>query len=162
MRNHKYIPILTVIFLLLTACSTEPTAVPVPDTLEPTPELIEAGPTLTPETAKPAAGGGVFDIEETKTTLLVYSGNVRVSHDSGESWTNTYAGLPLETGDRIQVSEGGHALILFPDGSLIRLVGFTDFELVLNEFDIEAGTKGGIGMMMTRIINGAPAQQVWH
>jgi len=151
MKKSSYLFILSVIFLLLASCSSKPTAVLVPDTPEPTPELIEAAPTDDPDSVETVVEDAVFEIEETKTTLLVYGGEVRVSHDAGDSWIYTGTGLWLESGDRIQVSDGGIALILFPDGSLIRLEGFTDFELVLNEFDFEAGTKRVIG----RVLEGA-------
>ena len=151
MKKSSCLFILSVIILLLTACSSEPIAVPVPDTPEPTPELIEAAPTGDPDTEETVVENAVFEIEETKTTLLVYGEEVRVSHDASETWIYADTGLWLESGDRIQVSEGGIALILFPDGSLIRLEGFTDFELVLNKFDFEAGIKRVIG----RVLEGA-------
>jgi len=151
MKRSSHLFILSVIILLLASCTSKPTAVPVPDTPEPTPELIEAAPTENPDTEETEVENAFFEIEETKTTLLVYGGEVRVSHDAGDTWIYTDTGLWLESGDRIQVSEGGIALILFPDGSLIRLEGFTDFELVLNEFDFEAGTKRVIG----RVLEGA-------
>jgi len=151
MKKTSYLFILSVFIFLLVSCSSKPTAVPIPDTPEPTPELIEAAPTDDPDSEETEVEDIVFEIEETKTTLLVYSGEVRVSHDAGETWIYTDTGLWLESGDRIQVAENGIALILFPDGSLIRLEGFTDFELVLNEFDFEAGTK----RVIVRVLEGA-------
>ena len=145
MKRSKHVLILTVSILLISACSQKPTAVPVPDTPEPTPELLQAAPTLTPEIVESEGEDLLFDTEETKTTLLVYSGDARYSRDDGETWNLADTGLWLETGDRVQITEGGLALILFPDGSLIRLEGYTDFELVLCEFDFEAGTKRIIG-----------------
>ncbi len=86
-----------------------------------------------------------FLLEETKTTLLVYAGEARVSHTGGDSWLLADTGLWLEAGDRIQVAEGGIAVIIFPDSSLIRLEGFSDFELIVNEFDFAGGSKRVIG-----------------
>ena len=59
--------------LLLTSCSSKPTAVPIPDTPEPTPELIEPAPTTT-EVEEMEAEDSPYEIEETKTTLPVYPG----------------------------------------------------------------------------------------
>ncbi len=148
MKKPSHLLILSVTILLLAACSPKPTAVPIPDTAEPTPELIEAAPTITAETEESTADDAIFEIEETKTTLLVYSGDARISHDGGESWGLADTGLWLESGDRIQVTPGGVALILFPDGSLIRLEGFTDFELIQSEFDFENGIKRVIGRVL--------------
>lgn len=144
MKKINPILIAAVSVLLLTSCSSRPTAVPVPDTPEPTPELIEPAPT-TEENEETPAEEVVFEIEETKTTLLVYSGDARISRDGGETWGLADTGLWLESGDRLQITPGGIAVILFPDGSLIRLEGFSDFELVLIEFDFEGGTKHIIG-----------------
>ncbi len=89
-----------------------------------------------------------FEVEETKTTLLVYTGDARISHDGGETWGLADTGLWLESGDRLQITPGSVALILFPDGSLIRLEGFTDFELILCVFDFDRGTKRIIGRVL--------------
>ncbi|HDD62270.1 MAG TPA: hypothetical protein ENF22_07080 [Chloroflexi bacterium] len=148
MKKIFYLFMLSVILLLLAACSSKPTAVPVTETPEPTPELIEAAPTYTVESEESTPEDAVFEIEETKITLLVYYGDARISHDGGETWGLADTGLWLESGDRIQVTPGGIALILFPDGSLIRLEGFTDLDLVQSEFDFENGIKRVIGRVL--------------
>ena len=148
MKKSSNLLILSVFILLLAACSTKPTAVPVPDTPEPTPELIEAAPTITVEVEEFTAEDAVIEIEETKTTLLVYAGDARITHDGGETWGLADTGLWLESGDRIQITPGGVALILLPDGSLIRLEGFSDFELIQSEFDFENGIKRVIGRVL--------------
>ena len=66
MKKSSYLFTLSVIILLFAACSSKPTAVPVPDTPEPTPELIEAAPTDNPDTEETVVENAVFEIEQTK------------------------------------------------------------------------------------------------
>ena len=134
--------------LLLAACAA-PTPKPAPTLQEQStgedavPVVTELPPaTKMPAEQEPSPG---LVLAETKTTLLVYNGEARLSQDEGESWSYADTGLWLEAGDRLQITEDGIALIIFPDASLIRLEGFTDFELIRNEFDFEAGHKWVIG-----------------
>lgn len=140
--------------ILLGACSSPPEMTARPDQDPVEPSVME--PTQTPEPApEPSSEADpedlIFAIAEGKTTLLVYAGEVRLSQDDGQTWGLAETGLWLVSGDRLQVSPGGLALILFPDSSLIRLEGFTDFKLVQSEFDFEKGDKRMIG----RVLEGA-------
>ncbi len=158
--NRKRTSLLLTLLLtaaVLAACSS-PSATPAtatsPSETAEEASIEEPSATVTPEaddSGNTAPEDEFFATAEAKTTLLVYAGDVRVSHDDGESWNLADTGLWLESGDRLQISPGGLALILFPDSSLIRLEGFTDFELVQSEFDFEAGTKWVIG----RVLDGA-------
>ena len=107
MKRPSCLPAFILLVLLLAACAPEPTVVPVTDTPDPTPELIEPAPTHTPEVEEVKESEQVFEIAETKTTLLVYSGDARLSRDDGESWTLADTGLWLESGDRLQIGPGG-------------------------------------------------------
>jgi hypothetical protein len=155
-RHTKWFAILTALTLFASACSSSQadptTTVPAATTAAPAtteaPSTTAAEASTTTEAAvDPALTDVGFEPQEGEVALLRYLGDVRVSRDDGETWFYGDTGLWLEAGDRVQVSDAGIAIILFPDDTRIRLEGFADFQLIRAEFDFEAGTKQIVGRL---------------
>lgn len=128
---------------LLATPSAEPTAVAIEPTIA-LPTQASPADLPIPSTATPEAGES---IEADKNVLVLIEGTARLSRDHGNSWTATGTGQWLETGDELQLSEDGLALIFFFSGAVLRLEGPSDFELVLSESDAESGATQLIGRL---------------
>lgn len=154
-RHTKWFAILIALTLFASACSASTAD---PTTTTPVATTAAATTTQAPSTTTASESTTTaveeqledisFAIEEGTTTLLRLVGDARASRDDGETWFYAESGLWLETGDRIQVPEGGISLILLQDGSIIRLEGFADFKLVRAEFDLDTGARRIIGYLL--------------
>lgn len=117
--------------LIVSGCS--PAAAPTET--DPPAAQATAGPLSTPSpevaipTVVPAAAPGIPVPPDTN-VLALLAGEARLSRDNGASWTATGTGQVLATGDEIQISDGGTALVFLVNGGAVRLEGPSDFQIV--------------------------------
>ncbi|MDR0842439.1 MAG: FecR family protein, partial [Acidobacteriota bacterium] len=84
------------------------------------------------------------------TRISLVEGNVSYQRVPDEEWSAVGVNMPLEPGDRIYTGQGGRAEIEFEEGSVLRLGGDTDIEvLTLGEDFVQIRMLLGLASLAT-------------